>query len=349
MTIAEALKDDTKTPPAAPAPTDAEKAAVARGDVLNDEQVAAEVPANAGADAAAEEAEAAKAIMDKAESEAARGDTPVDETIETARDPKTGQFTKKEEPAAEVETEGIMIPKARFDAAQKKSKETIDKLNAELEATRQRYATPEGVTAESIEKLIDDKESERTNLLADGELDKATAVAKEINRLNRQLAALEFAPKALERDSAVVGKNALDSLIEEFEAAFPTLNYKHASHNEEQVKFVADRMGRYEASGMSSAEALIDAVEDAVYRFGLVRGDEPAPSAEKPAKPAAPSKPAQTQAKMDLAKKHPASLSAVGLDSDAAGLAKPNVKDMSQEDFAKLPESTKKRLRGDEF
>ena len=67
------------------------------------------------------------------------------------------------------------------------------------------------------------------------------------------------------------------------------------------------------------------------------------------AKPAAPSKPAQTQAKMDLAKKHPASLSAVGLDSDAAGLAKPNVKDMSQEDFAKLPESTKKRLRGDEF
>lgn len=305
--------------------------------------------------------------------------TPVEQTLEVeltaeevaalglkepekeATDAKPKEADKKADPEAkEAKTEeepprdrkGQFIPKARFDELNVKAKAKVAALEARIKAMSDRLAPLDGKAPDvaAIEASLDSKEDEYGKLLADGELDKAKAVLKDINRLNRQLGSIEATSLASTHAQESTHVDALGQMVDLYKESYPVFDDANKdAYNQDLVNFVADLQGRFEMTGSSPAEALRMAVELTVSRFGLVsEAEAPVAEAAKTDKKSAEDRKAASVAKaVKAANAQPPKLDKAGTDSDKIGISKIDVFSLSQEEFNRLPESTLARLRGD--
>lgn len=263
----------------------------------------------------------------------AKPEEPAKPTEEPARDPKTGQW----------------IPKSRFDEVNRKLRAQIDAAQERVQTLEQQLAAAANGDAGALETQLDAKTDEYNRQLADGELDKAKATMREINKLNRQLMMIEVAPLTTQTVARETNATTLGQLVDFYKTEFPQWDETHPeSFKQDQVAWIAEMQGVFEQAGRSPAAALQQAVELAIDRFRLT----PASAAGETAPPVK-IDPAQARKKDGLeaavaaAARQPPSLRDMGTDSDKQGMSKIDVTTLDYNDFTKLPESTLKRLRGD--
>jgi hypothetical protein len=305
---------------------------------------------------AKEPAKEAEKPADKGDvvTEPAKGVEPVKEAAkEEAKEPAK-EPAKVEEPLRDEK--GKFIPKARFDEVNNKAKAKVALLEAENKALRDRIGVVDGKAPDTaaLEAELDAKSAAYSKFVADGQLDDANAAMKEINRINRQIGNIEATRISGEHQEESANVDVLTELVGLYKDAYPVFDDANTEvYKQEYVDFVASLQGRFEMTGSSPAEALREAVELAVAKFGL----DPAPAAADPAAPATPAKTKADERKesgVDAALKaaaaQPPSTAKVGEDSDKAGMTKISIEQISDyktfESLAKS-ESTLKRLRGD--
>lgn len=274
-----------------------------------------------------------------------------DEAVAKGEKKEEVEEEKKPEERAR-DAKGKFIPKSRFDEVNNRAKAKVAALEATIDQLKQRLAPLEGEAPsdlEALEKTLEEKGKEYAALLVDGKLDEANATFKEINRLNRQIAMIETSALTSSHAQESHHVDALGQMIEMYKEAYPVFNEDQKDvYDQDLVNYVADLQARFEATGMAPAAALRESVEICVARFGLVTADEVEAAPATPAKTAADArKSAGVKKAVEAAAKQPPALHKTGMDSDKAGMSKIDVLSLTQEEFARLPESTLARLRGD--
>jgi hypothetical protein len=299
-----------------------------RGDALTDEHINAPEPDDKVEDKAA-------AAPEKTEEE------QIEEGLakeETSRDEK-GKFAKKDH-----------IPVDRHKAVLEKerdAREAAERRAAELEAQLRKEA--KSVDVSKMEDAVEVLEKQHTKLLLDGEADKAAAVMKEIRKAERQIATIEADEKVAAATTQAVEQVRMDAVIARLEADNSFFNPDSDDFDQDLVDLVLAEQGRLMRSDRMTASAalskaatkIISKLQTPVSDDGGAKGLAAAKSADRKAQ--------QVAKNLDTAKKQPPSLKDTGLDSDKAGknAESGDVRNMTSEEWAALPEATRAKLRGD--
>lgn len=252
---------------------------------------------------------------------------------------KDGKF-KPKEPA---------IPKARFDEVRTKAKERETALlNRIAELEKQTAKEVQVQDAVKLEKEVEALEDEYQKLLDDGKLDRAKEVMRQIRLKERQIVTAEAEHKSERARVQAVEQLKFDMLVEKIESEFPALNPDSDQFDEAVVEEVVLLRTGFERAGLSSTAALTKAVK---YVLGDAKKPEPVEDRKGIAGGKKPDARRQDQLakNIDAAKKQPAKIGDVGVDSNkkGGGLDTANIRDMTEEEFNALPAATKARLRGD--
>lgn len=308
--------------------TDEEKAEEARLQAEKDslkaeEEAAAQKAAEdkAKADEAAEE-EAAKEEAPKEEAPKAEDEQKLAEEVEKAREDKA-----KKQP---------MVPKKRLDEVLAKNKELAAQLTA---ANAAREAATKKTEGDAFD--FDAKEAEYMQLVLNGETDKALAVRRSIREAEKAQLTVETRTATGKDSEAVALANAAAEVVK----AFPQFLEGTAEYNAEATARVVKMRDALMSSGTNAVEALNEAVEFVVNKYGFDASPEPAVDTkvvnldEK--------RKQDTAKKVDTQRKQPPEIKGEGERTRVQ--SKTAVDVMSQEEWDALPEATRKRLRGDDF
>lgn len=288
---------------------------------IDDEKAAAEAKANEAKEKAEEDDKKAEEKADE------KVELTEDEKAEAAKIEKDREAKKKKEP---------MIPKSRLDEVLSKNKELTAQLEAERAAREARKpAADANVTAFDF----DAKETEYMKLVMEGETEKALQVRKEIRKAE-QAQLVEQTGAVSAQDSEAM---ALRKAAERIEENFPQFVKGHEKFNEEATKTVIKMRDGLIATGVNAVEALNEAVEFAVRKYGF---DETVdPGKDNVVDLDSKRKADATKKKIEAQQKQPPDLKGEG---NKTKKIEPNaVEEMSDEEFNALPESAKRRLRGD--
>lgn len=232
--------------------------------------------------------------------------------------------------------EPVHIPKSRFDEVnerRKRAEEENQRLKQQLEA-KQAPAEPEPDPYD-----FDKAESEYQELLLDGETDKALALRKEIRAEERRQLELEL--RATVSESANVSKAAIEfeQVAEEAAEIYEVYNTESQNYDQALVDETLELKDAYVGTGkFSHAQALEKAVNIKALEYGLA----------KPAQPERQGLAAKTPdvaTKASASKQQPPSVKTQN--SGKREMEQPSIGQMSDKEFASLPESAKRRLRGD--
>ena len=243
------------------------------------------------------------------------------------------------------------IPLSRHEAVLAKEREKradLERQLAQLQSGKQVDAA--NADLGDLETSISGMEKEFSTLLADGQVDKATALMAKIRATERQMSATRSELQLHAMEARTTERAHYNAVVERVEASYPTLNEDHADFDEDLMAEVIDLQAAYQTRGMTPSAALQKAV-------GLLA--TPA-AGQQPADKAAPRAPARTAAEQrkaaaavktaDAVGKTPPILAKVGLDGDKLGggaLDARAVMNLNQKDFAKLNEADLARMRGD--
>jgi len=202
-------------------------------------------------------------------------------------------------------------------------------------------------------------EKEYATLLADGEVDKATAAMAKIRSLERQMSEAKSDMKIAAAEARATERARYNIVLERIEAAYPELNPDSDAYDEDLMSDVADLKASYESRrNMTPTAAMQKAVEKLLGT--LTKSQEkaidttPRVSEKDVAREKAAERKKEAVARTaEAVGKQPPSTTKVGMDSDkagvAGGLSAKDVMKMSQADFAKLSEADLARMRGDEL
>lgn len=253
------------------------------------------------------------------------------------------------DPAADRKKDS-RIPLARH-------KEMLDKerdKRAALEAELARYKQGDSLarTNEQIdatETRLVELETRYTKLLADGEIEQATALMREIRTAERSIGEQKTSFAVQAAEARAVERVRYDTIVERLEASYPQLNPDADEFNQEQVQDVLDLKETYERRGLAPSTALQKAV---AKTFGASTAKQEQATSVTPRatgeQVAAARKEAATKTALDAARRQPASTRDIGLDTDKVGaLTAKSAMGMSQDQFAKLTEDQLAAMRGD--
>jgi len=199
-------------------------------------------------------------------------------------------------------------------------------------------------------------EKEYATLLADGEVDKATAAMAKIRSIERQMAEAKSDMKIAAAEARAAERARYNIALERIEAAYPELNPESDTFDEDLMQDVVDLKASYESRrNMTPTQAMQKAVEKLIG--SRTKAQEKALDTTPRVTEKDVSKEVAAERKKDAVKKvaeavnkQPPSTAKAGMDSDKAGgsLNAKDVMKMSQADFAKLTEADLARMRGDE-
>jgi hypothetical protein len=307
--------------------------------------------------------EAGQDALTKAEREAeARAAKETKETKETKGD---ADDVDPEDPDADLEVDpkkkNARIPLDRHEKILAKEREARATAEADRQAAVERlaqYEKGQQVTAlnDDITKLEDSvagMEKDYIKLLADGEIEKATAKMREIRTTERQINEAKNDFKMQASIAQATEQARYNVALERVEDAYPVLNPDHDDFDKAALGDVVEWKIFYERQrNMTPTKALQAAVKKVIGSDTKAqeKATEVAPKVD--AKDvAAERKKAAVAKTLDATSKTPASTAKVGIDSDKAGgsLSSKDVMKMSQDDFKKLPDDVLARMRGDEF
>ena len=307
-------------------------------------------------------AAAAKEAETKAEEATDNKDEEV-KTDETPRGPD-GKFAKKERDDDEVR-----IPKSRFDEQVAKERERAEaaerrlaEYEARLKAVEEKAKPVEPPVASKIDELEEKAlqlHKSRDTALADGDLEKAAELLKEVRKVDREISRLETetvaSAKTAESDAArkaATEVERVDAVVSNLQDAYSVLKDNSEDYNPRLVEIVLAEQSRLISDErMSPSQALAKAGKDIMEMFGHKPAGEE--KAEKPDTKTAETERRRIEAlksSVEASKKQPGSLKDVGMDSDKAGKDKPGEMDpnkLSYKEFNALPADVLARMRGD--
>lgn len=249
-----------------------------------------------------------------------------------------------EEAAAEVEEEveeDIKIPKDRFDEVNdrmKNAEKKVESLEKQLEGVIEKQT-------EQTEEIIppydyDVKEIEAMDALLEGDQDKYKAIRTEIRKAEREETLREARKIAETGDIQSREDLSFEETGAKIEAEFPAFSQTSEAYDETAREEMLDLYVGYARSGKySRVEALQRSAEQAAKIHGLTKTSE-----AEPPDNVIELKPTNVKKKVKAATEQPPVMEAKAAGETEATV---DVMSMSDEQFDALPESTKKRLRGD--
>ena len=284
--------------------------------------------------------EALKAELEKKAAEA-KGDEKTD-------DEKTDDETDEEK----AKKKDTRIPLSRHKEILEKERQT----NAELAQKLKQYEGGQQVAAANIELVKVENhvmalEKQYATLLTDGELDKATAVMREIRGFERQINEYKADMKIAASEAKATEKARFDVALSRIEASFPILNPDHDDYSSEMEQEVIDLKAAYESRGLTPTQALQKAVKVLVgtETAKQEKATEVQPNVSKK-DVAAERKTEAVKKTAEAVAKTPANLSQSGMNSDKMGGGKytpEQIMGMNQREFAKLSREDLAVMRGD--
>ena len=298
-------------------------AAIARGDILPEQDIDPEDP-----DAELAAAELEKELEKSAEAE-----------VKEEKEPKKDS----------------RIPLSRHEAVLNKEREKradLERQLAQYQNGQQLATVNEQITAaeDSIMKM----EKDYATLLTDGEIDKATALMAEIRRAERGMAEAKGDMKIQAAEARATERARYNTSLERIENAFPELNPDHEDYNDELMAEVAELKDAYQMKGLTPTVALQKAVkalvEPRTTRQEMATTSTPRVS-EKDV--AAERKAAAVNKVEKATRTSPPNLNRSGVDSDKLGAGSTEaqaVMNMTQAEFKKFADSNPEalaRARGD--
>jgi len=328
MPGADAVEDDN-SPQLDLSFPDLEKAAVDDTEVEETEQEAEEV----------EEAEEAEEVEEEVE-EIVSGDEQSTEE-ETELEAEAEPEAALEEP--EVEEKPVskkMVPKARLDEVLNKQK-ALQKQIDDMKAAQ-------APAAEAPEEFdFGAKELEYQNLLLDGEAEKAAQLRADIRQAERVQIEYEMTQKMSDTVSNNHQATALQQAATTLEAEFPMFDQRSSQYDEAMTQEVIELRDAFIIKGENPVAALSKAAKFVISENGLV---DTAPALSSTTAPATnqdevAKKRAQVSKKLSAASAQPPELQGEGTATRTDKAL--DVANMTEDEFAALPEATLKRLRGD--
>jgi hypothetical protein len=279
---------------------------------------------------------------------------PENPDADTDADPEADKDDKEEK--ADAKKREARIPLSRhkemLEKERAKRSELEQKLAQYQQGTQVAQLNEDITTAENdILKL----EKEYATLLADGEVEKATAAMAKIRGLERQMAEAKSDMKIAAAESRAAERARYNIALERIEAEYPMLNADHDDYDADLMQDVVDLKASYEARrGLTPTAAMQKAVEKllgaSTKAQQKVLDTTPRVSEKDVAKEKATErKQGAVKTALDAAKRTPPSTARVGMDNDKAGgaLTAADLKKMSQADFAKLTDEQLAQMRGD--
>ena len=292
----------------------------------------------------------------------ARGDVVDDPapTPEGAQDPEPAKAEGEgggegagaaAEPEAPAKPASDLIPRSRYNLKAREAREERERrerLEAEIAELRSKPAPqPQPAAQAPSEDLYSAVEAKIAEARRDGDVDAELAAMREMRKIDQEVfnARLDEARSAAV-DQAV-GHMDWDTTLSAVEDLYPQLNVDDEQYDralDERVTALVDGFtssGRYnQAAALMEAIALVFPEQD------------PAPA---PSQPAATSERAVAAVKkgVEAAKAQPPDAAAAGARApEGVGVTDPtklDISKLSEEEYAALPESTIRRLRGDNF
>ncbi len=261
---------------------------------------------------------------------------------------KDGDGGEEKDTDADAKGKEPVIPKHRFDYKNRKLKEAQDRvkeLESLLEKSKEGREDADKTEKEKdIEEELEDLNKQFNDALKDDDVDKQREINRQIQqKLVQQIKQIK---EAASIDPSDIRKQVIDSLsmnemIDAVEAKFSVLNEDSKDFDPDLSDEILDMFDTLNGSGKydSSAMALARAVE-------LIMG-EPVVGEESKEEKGSRSTKTNIDKNLETAKKQPPSVEKAK-NSEEGGL-KDNIEasKLSEEEFDALPESTKKRMRGD--
>jgi len=248
-------------------------------------------------------------------------------------------------PKGKSKDKDVRIPKARFDEAVRKERARAAALEEKLkELERAQAEGRKQATTSDIEKAIEALEEKYDAADADGNAALKREIRQQIRQAERTLARQEAQAEASTARLTAIEEIKYNALLDQMESEYPQLNPESDKYDEDLVRELADLKEAFERKGLGSTAALKRA--KGYVLKGLHRA---AAEANEPETPAAEDKGAKRKAEAvkkgaETAGKQPPQLKNVGANSDSAA---GKVGQMTESEFDALPESTKRKMRGD--
>lgn len=316
-----------------------------------------------------EELDTEGAEQEEEGSEADRGDDLHPEDKDTKGLAAVAGGEEEEEEPEEEEQAGGRIPKGRFNEVNERrirAEERARVLEEELARVRGGSQGGGGKKEEEAPAFdYDAKEAEYADAMMEGDKDKALKLRKEINAQLRADAEAEATAKAeqriMQREAEREFKTAVAAAIEKY----PFLDAKSKQANADAIDDVVALRDHYIRKGKSPGDALRMAADKIGPQYGKPKkastqveeeeeeegAEDEAPASKSNVTKLADKLKARQQAALTRNAKasaaQPAAISGVGAGSRTKKGEDVDVENLSESEFERMPESEKKRLRGD--
>jgi len=290
--------------------------------------------------------EDAKLLTELKESEVEEEVKAEEEVVEDGEKPEEEEVKAEEEaePVVLEDEDPIKVPKDRFDEVNdrmKKAEDEVRSLKTQLETVVEAKNEPEPEPYDYAAK-----EKEAMDALLEGDAEKHAGLRQEIRSAEKEEILREARAIAAKGDSQLQETLTFEEAGANIEANFPQFSESDENYNAAAREELMDLYVGYARSGQyTRVQALQRAADKAAKMHGLtattaeVPNDEPAPDNVVDIKPT------DAKKKADVANAQPPAM-----ESRAEGEneePRVDVNSMSDEEFDSLPESSKRRLRGD--
>lgn len=262
-------------------------------------------------------------------------------------EPMAASLSKVEsesEPESSDTKEPIMIPKGRFDSA-------LAKKEAEITQLRQQLANQSTAEAPAPKVNMAEGFTEMQNAILEGDSAKGAQMFQNLINATIQEAVAPLQEEIQQSTPATLEAVNYQSTLNNVYERYPELNEHHENYSDEHSGEVLALVNGYMAQGYSGTAALTKAVN--MYKHNLVDATA-LPSQKNPESPAPTKKKPESdiehvdvQDKATKAAAQPPDLGGQGNINADDGDDDLDINSLSNEEFDALPESTKRKLRGD--
>jgi hypothetical protein len=258
----------------------------------------------------------------------------------------------EEEEEEEEEAQGPLIPKTRFDEAVGRERAEKERLASQLAALEKRDA--DRAVAQDMQKAsaqIKTMIKEHTQMLADGELDKASDLMGDILQLQSDMADYRSQAYADQGRSQAKSEIQYDAVVARLEMEYPEINPDNVDgFDSEAVRKVQAYMtGLQTNEKMSPSKALQEAVATILGAKRAMEGQSDDARRRAADELGVRRKEAAVTKGLDANRRQPANLKDVGKDHDREGgvLDAAAVMKLPYAEFEKLSDEKLSQLRGD--
>lgn len=213
----------------------------------------------------------------------------------------------------------------------------IEQLRAKVEAPKDEGPSELEQLNAKAEELYEKVEEAR----ADADVKTAARLQRELDKINRTIAVAEASTAATTDISAKAVANQFNRMAGYIEQTVEELNPNSEMYDVKKAALLNELVEAYEAAGKSSTDALLKASVVVLGR-NVFDAEADAAKTKQASKPAVTNKPPDLRKAIDAASRQPARGAAAVADTGT-----PDVSQMTDEEFAALPEKTRAKLRGD--